>query len=351
MTLDLPLKEGTTLHTLHDFHGRVLAALSALPNVHSAAAINWLPLGDMLLRGDVVLDGGRPAPDDYTVTKAAVSPRYFSTMGIPLRGRDFSDDDRAASPGVAIVSEAAARQLWPNEDPIGKRLSLESKPKPEDWLTVVGVAGDIRQGGVMQPVVPAVYQPYAQVRRPFFLSRMAFVAREADNGTDTTAIVQMMRGALRTVDPNQAPQSMWSMEAALANGIAEPQFQTRLVGIFSSLALVLAAIGIYGVLAASVMERRREIGIRMALGADRGTVVAMVIRRTLALTASGVALGMMGASAVTRVLTALLHDVAPTDVTAFAAAAGVLGAVGLLAGLLPARRASAVDPVTALRTL
>jgi ABC-type antimicrobial peptide transport system permease subunit len=143
---------------------------------------------------------------------------------------------------------------------------------------------------------------------------------------------------------------MSSMEAALANAIAEPQFQTRLVGIFSSLALVLAAIGIYGVLAASVMERQREIGIRMALGADRGTVVAMVIRRTLALTAAGVALGMVGASAVTRVLTALLHDVAPTDVTAFAAAAAVLAAVGLLAGLLPARRASDVDPVTALRT-
>jgi putative ABC transport system permease protein len=351
MTLDLPLTKETTADTLHDFHGRLLAALSALPKVHSAAAINWLPLGDMVLRGDVVLDGGRSAPGDYIVTKAAASPRYFSTMGIPLRGRDFSDDDRAASLGVAIVSEAAARQLWPNEDPIGKRLSLESKPKPEDWLTVVGVAGDIRQGGVMQPVVPAVYQPYAQVGRPGRLSRMAFVVRNADDGADTAAIVQMIRGALRTVDPNQAPQSMSSMEAALANAIAEPQFQTRLVGIFSSLALVLAAIGIYGVLAASVMERQREIGIRMALGADRGTVVAMVIRRTLALTASGVALGMVGASAVTRVLTALLHDVAPTDVTAFAVAAVVLAGVGLLAGLLPARRASAVDPVTALRTL
>ena len=167
-------------------------------------------------------------------------------MGIPLHGRDFSDDDRAASPGVAIVSEAVARQLWPNENPIGKRLSLESRPKPEDWLTVVGVAGDIRQGGVMQPVVPAVYQPYAQVGRPGRLSRMAFVVRNSDDGTDTAAIVPMIRGALRTVDPNQAPQSMSSMEAALANAIAEPQFQTRLVGIFSLLALVLAAIGIYG---------------------------------------------------------------------------------------------------------
>ena len=351
MTLDLPLRAGMTPHTLQDFHGRMLAALSALPNVQSAAAINWLPLGDMLIRGDVVLDGGRRAPDDYIVTKAAVSPQYFSTMGIALRGRDFSDGDRAASPGVAIVSEAAARELWPNEDPIGKRLSLESRPKPEDWLTVVGVSGDIRQAGLMEPVVSAVYQPYAQVKRPFFLSRMAFLVREADDGADTTAMVQMMRGALRTVDPNQAPQSMSSMEAAVANTIAEPQFQTKLVGIFSSLALVLAAIGIYGVLAASVMERQREIGIRMALGADRGTVVAMVIRRTLALTATGVAIGIVGAAAVTRVLTVLLHDVAPTDVTAFAAAAVVLAAVGLLAGLLPARRASAVDPVTALRTL
>ncbi len=351
MTLDLPLTKQTTAHTLQDFHGRTLAALSALPDVQSAAAINWLPLGDMVLRGDVVLDGGRSAPDDFTVTKAAASPRYFGTMGIALRGREFNDGDHAASPGVAIVSEAAARQLWPNEDPIGKRLSLESKPKPEDWLTVVGVAGDIRQGGVMQPVVPAVYQPYTQVRRPRFLTRMAFVVRNADGGADTASIVQIMRGALRTVDPNQAPQSMSSMEAALANTIAEPQFQTSLVGIFSSLALVLAAIGIYGVLAASVMERQREIGVRMALGADRGTVVAMMIRRTLTLIATGIALGIVGASAVTSVLTALLHDVAPTDVTAFAAAAALLAAVGLLAGLLPARRASAVDPVTALRTL
>jgi putative ABC transport system permease protein len=350
MTLDLPVTQETTPQTLHDFHGRVLAALSTLPNVDSAAAINWLPLGDMLLRGDVVLDGGRAAPDGYTVTKAAVSPRYFSAMRIPLRGRDFGDDDRLASPGVAIVSETVARQLWPGEDAIGKRLSLESKPRPADWLTVVGVAGDIRQAGVMQPVVPAVYQPYVQVRRSGFLSRMAFVVR-ADDGAGTAAIVQMMRGALRTVDPNQAPQSMSSMEAALANAIAEPQFQTSVVGIISSLALALAAIGIYGVLGASVMERQREIGIRMALGADRGTVVAMVIRRTLALTASGIAIGMVGASAVTRLLTALLHDVAPTDVTAFAAAAAVLAVVGLLAGWLPARRASAIDPVTALRTL
>jgi putative ABC transport system permease protein len=199
--------------------------------------------------------------------------------------------------------------------------------------------------------VPAVYQPYTQVRRPRFLTRMAFVVRSAGGGADTASIVQMMRGALRTVDPNQAPQSMSSMEAALANTIAEPQFQTSLVGIFSSLALVLAAIGIYGVLAASVMERQREIGVRMALGADRGTVVAMMIRRTLTPIATGIALGIVGASAVTSVLTALLHDVAPTDVTAFAAAAALLAAVGLLAGLLPARRASAVDPVTPLRTL
>jgi predicted lysophospholipase L1 biosynthesis ABC-type transport system permease subunit len=271
-------------------------------------------------------------------------------MRIPLRGRDFGGDDRLASPGVAIVSEAAARQLWPNEDAIGKRVSLETRPTPADWLTVVGVAGDIRQAGVMRPVVPAVYQPYAQVRRRGFLSRMVFVV-QADDGADTAAVVQMMRGALRSVDPNQAPQSMTSMDAALANAIAEPQFQASLVGVISSLALVLAAIGIYGVVAASVMERQREIGIRMALGADRGAVVAMVIRRTLVLTACGVVLGMVGASAVTRMLTALLHDVAPSDATAFAMAAAVLAAVGLLAGLLPARRASAVDPVTALRTL
>jgi putative ABC transport system permease protein len=350
MTFDLPVGKGSTANTLRDFHGRMLASLTTLPNVR-AAAINWLPLGDMLVRGDVVLDAARRAPDDYAVTKAAVSPQYFGVMGIPLRGRDFGDGDLATSPGVAIVSEAAARQLWPTEDPIGQRLSLESTPKPEDWLTVVGVAGDIRQGGVMEPVVAAVYQPYTQVKRPFFLSRMAFVVRAADERVEAAAIAEMMRGALRTVDPNQAPQSMSSMDAALANTIAEPRFQTSLLGIFSTLALVLAAIGIYGVLAASVVERQREIGIRMALGADRKTVVGMVIRRALGLTVAGVAIGAAGAAALTRVLAALLHDVAPTDAVAFTAAIALLIGVALLAGFLPARRASAVDPVTALRTL
>jgi ABC-type antimicrobial peptide transport system permease subunit len=180
---------------------------------------------------------------------------------------------------------------------------------------------------------------------------MAFVVRTADEDVDTAAVAQMMRAALRTVDPNQAPQSMSSMEAALANAIAEPRFQASLLVIFSTLALVLAAIGIYGVLAASVVERQREIGIRMALGADRGAVVGMVIRRSLALTMAGVAIGVAGAAALTKVLTALLHDVAPTDAVAFGAAIALLIAVALLAGFLPARRASTVDPVTALRTL
>ncbi len=346
MIVNVPSSTYPTAATLREFHARVLTSLSTIPGVRSAGAVNWLPFGRMHLRGDIRVEDGQ-VPNGYIVTKAAVSPQYFSTMGIRLTGREFTDADAPGAPAVAIVSEALARRVWPNQNPIGKRISTQTEPRPEDWLTIVGVAGDVRQELLTQPVVPAVYRPYRQMSHAGFLSHMTFVVR-VDG--DPRALAPAMRAALQSVDRNQAPQSLASMQTLVGGTIADPRFQTEILGVFSLLALLLAGIGIYGVLAAAVVERQREIGIRMALGADRQAVVGMVLRRTLVFGATGIVIGLIAAAGLTKVLSGLLIDVKPTDPVAFVAAACVVVVAALLAALIPARKATRVDPLVALRS-
>jgi putative ABC transport system permease protein len=347
MTVNFPESAYPTPASLQEAQRRVIETVSSLPDVAAAGAVNWLPMGNAQIIGDVYLSEGRQVPDRYRPTKAGVSAGYFSAMGIPIvRGRDFSNDDRAAAPGVLIVSDLVARQLWPGEDAIGKRIAMSEQPAAADWLTVVGVVRDVRQTGLKDELAPAVYQPFSQLKSMFFLSQVSFVART--NG-DPRPLAAAMRSTLGTIDPNLAPQSMGSMQSLIATTIAEPQFQTRLLVTFSALALLLAAIGVYGVLAASVAERRREIGIRMALGARRATVVRTILRRVVILTSVGVALGFAGALALTRVLADMLFEITPTDATAFFGAGTLLVAIALMAGLVPARRASTIDPISVLR--
>jgi putative ABC transport system permease protein len=223
---------------------------------------------------------------------------------------------------------------------------MESRPKPQDWLTIVGVVDDVRQEGLTSGPSPAIYRPYLQVTHPFFLSHMTYALRTASH---PTLLAPAMRAALQGIDPDQPVQSIATMQDVIAGVTSEPRFRMRLLGAFSIMALLLAAIGIYGVLACSVTERTHEIGIRIALGADPGDVMRMVLRRTLVLAGTGVALGMAGAAAVTRVLETFLFEVRPTDPGTFAAVVALLVAVTLMAGLLPARRASTLDPLVALR--
>ena len=213
-------------------------------------------------------------------------------------------------------------------------------------MTVVGVVEDVRQGGLRSQPAHAVYQPYSQVTNRFFLGYMTFVVR---TDGDPAQAAPMMRAALSRLDPNLAPQSMAAMEAVIDRTIAEPKFQTRALVVFSLAALLLAVVGIYGVLSSAVLERRVEIGIRMALGADRTSVVQMVLRRTLVLTTVGVALGLAGSFVLTGVLTRLLFNVTPTDPAAFAIAGIILLMSALGAALLPAHRASSIDPLVALK--
>ena len=343
MTVDLPQLTYPEVPRLRAFHQQLVATLSTLPNVAAAGAVNWLPFGDMAINGDLRLPDGR----DGWATKAAVTPGYLRAMGVRLkRGRDFTDRDDAGAASVVIVSESVARALWPNEEPLGRQLSIEDRPTEADWLTVVGIVDDVRQNGLKEDVAPAVYQPYQQVSKPFFLSRMTFVVRTDD---DARRIAPAMRAALRTADRNLAAQSIASMEDVIASTVAEPWFQTRVLAVFSVLALVLAAIGVYGVLSFSVAERRREIGIRIALGAQGRALVRLVLERVLLLAVAGVVLGIAGALALSHVLRQLLFETSPTDTTTFVSAAALLVAVALMAGMIPARRATAVDPVVALR--
>ena len=345
LTVDLPDSEYHTANQMQAFHTRMLGELSRLPGVLAAGAVNWIPLGETLAEGTFQVEGSK-RPPGFMVDKPCVIPGYFKAMGMPvLRGRDFTESDSATTPGVVIVSQTVARTLWPGQDPIGKRISMEDEPKPEDWLTVVGVVGDVKQQGLAKGSEPAIYQPYLQVSQPFFLNHMTFVVRTA---LGPGSVASGMRAVLRNVDKNQ-PISIRSMDSLIATTTAEPQFQARLLATFAVVALALTIVGIYGVLAYSVAQRTREIGVRMALGAQSRDVMQMLLRKALVLMSMGIILGGAGAFALTRVLTKFLFEVKPTDVPTFAAVALTLVLSALAACYVPARRAMKVDPMVALR--
>jgi len=231
-------------------------------------------------------------------------------------------------------------------NPIGQRISNKDVPGPGDWLTVIGVVEDVGLTSVDTHREPAIYQSIQQLTQTFLLGHMSFVVRAAG---DPALLLPAMRRALRDADPNQPIGSIGTMESAISATVAEPLFQARLIGAFSVVALVLAAIGIYGVVAYSVAERTHEIGIRVALGAGRADVIGMVLRRLLVLLVPGMAFGVIGALATTRVLSSLLFEIRPNDPATFITVAVLLAAVAIMAGMVPARRASRVDPLVALR--
>jgi putative ABC transport system permease protein len=347
LTVDLPDSVYRTPQQMQGFHTRMLSRLANLPGIQSTGGVNWRPLGGMLIVGDFVLDDGRRLPDGYMVDKLCVSSGYFRALGIRLlQGRDFEESDNASAPGVVIVSESVARSVWPNESPLGKRISMEEHSKPGDWLTIVGVVNDVKQQGLATKPDGATYQPYLQVGHPFFLTRMTYFARTT---SDPSRVAPAIRAVLQQVDRDQPAQSIASMQELIAQTTAEPRFQARLLGAFGALALLLAAIGVYGVLAYNVAQRTHEIGIRMALGAQAADILGLVIRRTLYLVGLGILIGTAGALAVTRVLAKFLFEVKPSDPATLVMVALLLVLAGLAAGWVPARRATKVDPLVALR--
>jgi putative ABC transport system permease protein len=346
MSMDLSGKPYESAQQIHQFDNEILERISHVNGVTAAGLVNWLPMGDALVQGDFKL-ADQPLPPDVVAVKPAVSPGYFRAMGIPLmRGRSFDGHDTLNSAPVAMVDESFARRFWPNQDPIGKRISFEDNPKQEsDWMTVVGVTGSIRQENPASEHM-TVYQPFAQVRGVFFLQSASFVVR---SNADTASLAPALRAQVWNVDKDLPISAITGMQDLLYASTAEPRFQTRVLASFSSIAFLLAMVGIYGVMAYSVTQRTQEIGIRMALGAQRGHIVQMILWRSAALVAGGLAIGLAGAWAATRVLKNFLFEVTPFDPLTFAAVSLLLALVALGACYIPARRAAGIDPLVALR--
>ena len=330
----------------HAFHAALLEQLERIPGARGAAGVSYVPMGEGLdgTIGSFVVDGPTPLPKGYDVDRVLVSPGYFATLGIRLlHGRDFTGSDDAHAPGVAIVSETVARRIWPDADALGKRIALADQPGPNDWLTVVGVVNDVVQDRALGKH-STIYQPYVQSSFPWLLGHMTYVVR-SDAGVD---VAPAMRAALRDVDAAISAQQLQTMDDAMLEVVAEPLFQTRLLTVFSVLALLLAVIGTYGVLAYDVAERTREIALRLALGATPRQVTLMVLRRTARFALWGALIGIAASLALTRVLTTSLFEVTPNDPATLATVVGVIVLVALAAGYLPARRASRVEVLTAL---
>jgi predicted permease len=342
-----PDKYGDAQH-VRDLMDRLVNRLTTLPGVSSVTAVSHLPFN---LTGGIDMPYSAEGEDDAT---AATNPHlsyvptqrtYFRTMGQPiLRGREFSAEDRDSSPLVVIVSEGVARRTWPGADPIGKRLKLGSPESPGPLRTVVGVTADTRYRDLVNGAA-TVYVPDVQPPSPAFGTTILAIRSSAAAAT----LFPSVRSALRDVDPDVAVVSAASMDDFVTQQLVRPRFNAALMGLLATLALVLAVTGLCGVMGTHVAQRTREIGIRMALGADASTVSTYVVRQGMQLALAGCALGLGATLVTTRVLTSLLFGVTPLDPLTLGSATLLLLFAALVASYLPARRATSVDPMVALR--
>jgi predicted permease len=281
-----------------------------------------------------------------------VMPGYFHTMQIPiLRGRDVTEADNLNAPGVVVINEALAKLCWPGENPIGKHLTLDDPTRTPHWLTVVGVAKNSKQNDWAATPYIEMYLPYLQnheyLENPISpLSYLTLVARA--NG-DAASLGPAIESEVRSLDSDVPVSQVQTMEQVVADSTAQPRFYLLLLGTFAAVALALAAVGIYGVMSYSVSRRTHEIGIRVALGAERGDVLKLVLKHGMFLALTGAVFGLVGALFLTRLMSSLLYGVLPSDPSTFLTVFVVLVGVALAACYIPARRATKVDPMVALR--
>jgi len=341
--LSLAANQYRDTHRAAAFYQDLVERLRPLPDIRAVSVVSQIPLtGGM--GGSPFSIEGRPwdanSKTPQVASQEVIGMDYFRAMQIPLlAGRVFAK--REPEP-VVIINDTMARGFWPGRDPTGRRILLGAPRPGALWLTIVGVVGDVRNSGLSVTPLPQMYVPLGQSPA---LS-MALVVRTT---VDAPSVISIMRREVFALDPGQPLYDVKTMEQRMAATVAQPRFQTVLLGIFAALALILAAVGIYGVIAQSVAQRTHEIGIRMALGARPAVVLLMVLGEGAALAASGIALGLVGMLALGRVLSSLLYEVAPFDPATFAEAVLLLTAVALAACHVPARRAARVDPMTALR--
>ncbi|HKP85374.1 MAG TPA: ABC transporter permease [Blastocatellia bacterium] len=325
------------------FFEQAMERIKHLPGVTDVGATSLLPLKGTSWTSDFTIEGRPPEEYGKEVRHKEVTPNYFRAMGVPLvKGRVFADSDTKDSPVVIVINETLARRFFADEDPIGKRLKF-SKPEVEDtWVTIAGVVGDEKDEGLGVEVRPEIYQPQSQNPQ----SGMDIVARTA---IDPRGLISAVRGEIWALDKDVPVYAIRTMNEVLYDSVARERFTMLLLAAFAGVALILSAVGIYGVMNYSVAQRTHEIGIRMALGAEGPDVLKMILRHGMALTATGLGLGLAGAFALTRLMASLLYQVSATDSVTFVAISVILAGVALGACFVPARRATKVDPMIALR--
>jgi len=319
---------------------RMLAEIRAVPGVISAGASTSLPPARMQQSNAFTIDGD-PPPLPNQQPRAIYIPAtqsFLSSIGVPLlRGRDFDDHDVANGPKVALISESLARRYFANRDPLGQRLHVADLV-----FSIVGVVGDVGYEGIGKPAGPALYVPFAQ-------SSFGGVWVVVHGSAEPSSLVTPIRDAIHMVDPQTNPRDLRPMEDVVSDTVVRPRFQAWLLATFGGLALVLAGVGIYGVIAYSVAQRTSEIGLRLALGAPRASVISLILRRGLLPVAAGILVGLAASVGLSRVMIGLLYGVSPTDTVTLLGVTALLGAVAVAAAYVPARRAARLDPIGALR--
>jgi putative ABC transport system permease protein len=332
-----------------NFFDRLFEQVSALPGVRSVGAISALPVTGIGSALHFNIQGRPPhSPAEYTISGyRVVSAGYLKTMGVPLiSGRWIEDRDREGAPGAVVVNSSFARTYFPNQSPLGQHLQLGSSPSPEiPWMEIVGVIADVKQS-LASESSSEMYFPYRQADQVLPVTTLSLVVRTAGA---PLAQAQSLRSVVHDIDANQPITAIRSMDENVAQSISQPRFRTVLLAVFAGIALVLAAVGIFGVMAYSVAQRTRELGLRIALGASRGRVLQLVLAHGVRLTLVGVAIGLAATFLLTRYVSSLLFNVPAYDPMTLVGVVAALIAISLCACYLPARRATLVDPIVALR--
>jgi putative ABC transport system permease protein len=344
--LSLPQTQYQNGAAQRDFYSRLLQRLEALPGVRSAALTISVPPKVLAMTDNFMVEGQTLPPNQSAPLGPLifVNDTYFSTIGAPLvRGRFFTERDDENAPAAVIVNDTLAKRYFPGGDPVGRRLKIGGPERPTNaWMTVVGVVGDMSYSGLDAPPEPAVYLPFRQTTFNYQYVLLRTVG-------DPESLAPAVRRAVAELDQDLPVAALRTMDQLMVESKAPPRFRTILVSLFAIVGLTLASIGIYGVMAYAVAERTHEIGVRMALGADRADVLRMVLGEATRLAAAGVAIGLAGAAATTQLIRSLLFGVTPSDVPTFAGIAALLAATAFVASYIPARRATRVDPMVALR--
>jgi len=342
--ISLPKMQYPDESSIVRFNNEAQRRIAAVPGVQAAGFTTILPLAGTNADSSFAIEGQpsndrNPSPDEE---KRQVSPDYFRALQIPLiKGRFFTDADNADAPPVIIVNQAFAKKFWPNQDALGKRIVMGGMSKHPNWITIVGVVGDVRHFGLDVDPKPEMYVPFAQ--GPYFTS--IYVVR---SNQDPASLLPAIRREIQAIDSAVPLANVRTFEDVISDSVAPRRLSVVLLGVFAGVAVLLASVGIYGVMSFLVVQRTQEIGVRMALGAQRSDVLKLILGRSLKLISAGAGIGLIVALMSTSTLQALLYNVSAFDTPTFVLVTILLAAVALIASYLPAMRATKADPMTAL---